>query len=263
VVNGTSNFLLGRLEAGSGLGAALEAARELGISEPDPQKDVDGIDAAEKLAVLLLQFGRLAVPPARIHTSGIRSLLPDDLRLAREFGGTIKPVVFADWSGPVVRAWAGPAFVRARHPLALLPGVQNGVCVGDDLFFSGPGAGPDVTAATVLDDVFEATRPGVPGCVCRAATAARVDADEPREWFVRLTAPGRAELPAGEDLADLLGAFGVWLRRVSEPSIARSATRWFLTYPSTRSRLTAALLAVGHSSGCHSQALPALEVVHG
>ena len=97
-------------------------------------------------------------------------MLPADLAHARELGGTLKPVVHAAGlaSDAPVAAFAGPAFVPERHPLARVHQALNGLCLrdiaGSQLCFTGPGAGPDVTAVTVLDDVVEAVVTPVREC---------------------------------------------------------------------------------------------------
>ena len=125
----------------------------------------------------------------------------------------MKPVVFAAIEPGGVAAFVGPAFVDARHPLAALEGCANGVrlegrYVGD-LFYSGPGAGPDVTAATILDDVVETMTAGSP---VRAEAPAFAPPCRPPEtpWLVRVAFPG--DVPDEAWLAELFGAHRVWIR---------------------------------------------------
>ncbi|MGH9372767.1 MAG: homoserine dehydrogenase, partial [Vicinamibacterales bacterium] len=160
IVNGTSNFILSRMAADRvPFDAALADAQQAGYAEPDSSKDIQGDDAVEKLCVLLRHFGGVSVAPRDIEKTGIQHLELADLDQAAAFGGTLRPVVVAEWDQRRLTAYAGPAFVPSTNPLARVDGVQNAVSLRTrwtgDLFFSGPGAGPTVTAATVLDDIVE------------------------------------------------------------------------------------------------------------
>ena len=116
--------------------------------------------AADKLLLLtsLLGWGRLS--REALDVSGVRGVTGDDLAAARACGGTIKAIVSAERDAAGVRAFVGPAFLPATEPLASLGGALNGIRLDgrhvSNLFFSGPGAGPDVTAATLLDDAVQA-----------------------------------------------------------------------------------------------------------
>jgi homoserine dehydrogenase len=159
ILNGTSNYILSAMtSAGASFEGALADAQRLGLAEPDPVMDVSGADAAEKLSILLRLFGHLVLRPAAIPAEGIDSVDADDLRAAADLNGCIKPVAYASWKDGAVRAFVGPAFVPRSHPLAHIKGLTNAIHLEGDhgpLCFSGPGAGPEVTAATLLDDVAE------------------------------------------------------------------------------------------------------------
>src|SRR5690606_25493827 len=105
---------------------AVTEAQRLGYAEPDPRNDLAGIDAAEKLAVLLQHFAARFVDSANLETDGIASVESVQLEHAAELGGVIKPVVYADWTG-APEAFAAPAFVPAGHPLARVDGVDNAI----------------------------------------------------------------------------------------------------------------------------------------
>lgn len=260
IVNGTSNYILSRMAAGAiDYRAALIEAQRLGYAEPDPANDVEGIDAAEKLTVLLRQLTAGRLTPAAIETTGISALRASDLAAAHALGGEIKPVVHARLGDAGVEAFAGPAFVPRSSQLAAVQNATNSLVVRDrsgrEVSFTGPGAGPDVTAATVLDDVVEATRGGWPAAVERREIAVTTPVTP---WFVRLTAP--QTLAAGAETADLLGSHGVWSERTSATSTADGAVyRWLLTYPCPGPRLLAGLAALRAASGCEALAWRALE----
>jgi homoserine dehydrogenase len=96
IVNGTTNFILSQMHDGTrDYASALSDAQRRGFAEPAPAKDVEGIDAVEKLTILIRQFGGQTVKPWMIETTGIACVTPADFGHARELGGTLKPVVHA------------------------------------------------------------------------------------------------------------------------------------------------------------------------
>jgi homoserine dehydrogenase len=159
ILNGTTNYVLTSVARdGVAVAEALRRAQELGLAEPDSALDMSGRDAADKLVLLLRECAGIAIDAASLEVSGLDSVEAPDLAAARALGGTIKPLVHARIHD-AVRAFVGPAFVPAQHPLAAVDGALNGVCLDSrfipGLFLSGPGAGPDITAATILDDAAE------------------------------------------------------------------------------------------------------------
>lgn len=204
IVNGTTNFILSKMANGRvELDVALKEAQRRGYAEPDPRNDLNGIDAAEKLTVLLQHFGDWNIRTCDIAPDGICGIGENEIRAASALGGAIKPVVYADWSDDTLTAFCGPAFVPGLHPLARVNGVQNAVLLrngGGDLFLAGPGAGPDVTAATLLDDASEIAWSGTPlprrsqseNCLHRVWRAA-VPKAPASDRFIRL---GRPQSPS-------------------------------------------------------------------
>lgn len=245
IVNGTSNYLLTSLaEPGTSFDQALSRAQALGYAEPDASRDLDGLDAADKLLLLTSLFGWGRLSRAALEVDGIRRVTADDLAAARSIGGTIKAVVSADRdveSGASpriqhgVRAFVGPAFLPSTEPLASLAGALNGIRLDgrhvSNLFFSGPGAGPDVTAATLLDDAIQAAaferqiyeRP-------QADARPVFPASPATSWFVRVTFPG--VLPPAAAVASLVAAAGLPVERVADHSSHNS--RWLFVGPRAR-----------------------------
>ncbi|MGH8163660.1 MAG: homoserine dehydrogenase, partial [Rhodanobacteraceae bacterium] len=162
VLNGTSNFILDSLRAGLAYEEALARAQALGLAEADPRNDVEGVDAAHKLAILIQLAFRQAVISARIRRTGIASLDPARVRSARNAGYEIKPVVYARKTGNGCSAQVGPVLVPAEHPFARNTGANNIVRIVAEsagmLTFSGPGAGRHPSASAVLGDVAGALR---------------------------------------------------------------------------------------------------------
>ena len=260
IVNGTSNYILSRMAAERmPFADALREAQRAGYAEPDPSKDVDGHDAVEKLCVLLRHFGGWSVAPAAIDTAGIRDVELDDLDHAAAFGGSVRPVVAADWDSDRLAACAGPAFVYASNQLARVIGVQNAVSLktkwSGDLFFSGPGAGPTVTAATVLDDVAEAQlMSSEPLRVVRRPTACETPETG---WFIRLTSP---EPTAEQDGPALLTSLGVRMRRISQRMITGGRRKqWLLTHSCGRRHVAAALDVLCAKTGSAAWFIRAIE----
>ena len=167
ILNGTSNFILTAMsEHGHSYAAALAEAQRLGYAEADPTLDVDGTDAAHKLAILAqLAFG-LPVPQAAIDRRGIAGLHEMDIRFAGELGYTIKLLAEAWLDADPQRHGAGqlalhvsPVLLRHQTPLAEVRGAYNAVnvvgdAVGDTLYY-GRGAGQMPTASAVLADVID------------------------------------------------------------------------------------------------------------
>ena len=205
ILNGTSHFITTAIERGATFGEALADAKARGYAEPDSRADTSGCDAAEKLTILLHLCGAGAVTPSEICRRGIESLAPADFAAARRLAGSIKPVAYASLEPGAYGSWAGPAFVAADHPFAHFSGVTNVLelsnATGEPVLFAGPGAGPVVTAATIIDDVREAQGAkgdrgsrGVKGAGAigaigaERADGARFDSPPASRWFLRIAA---------------------------------------------------------------------------
>ena len=232
IVNGTSNFLLTSLsEPGASFDTALARAQQLGYAEPDPSRDLDGLDAADKLLLLTSLFGWGRLSKKDLDVSGIRHVTSGDLAAARSIGGTIKAVVSAERDAAGIRAFVGAAFLPATEPLASLGGALNGIRLDgrhvSNLFFSGPGAGPAVTAATLLDDAVQAASTFAKATVDRSESKQGnrrpvFPASPATSWFLRVTFPG--VLPGAAAVAALVRHAGVIVDRVAEHATAHS--RW-------------------------------------
>jgi hypothetical protein len=207
-------------------------------------------------------FGRLLVDPAALPLAGIDGVEPEDIASAAAFDGAIRPVAQASWHGRAIHAFVGPAFVAGAHPLARVSGVTNGIVIDSPLrgplCFTGPGAGPDVTAATLLDDVAELITERRVLTPAPEPSERAVSITRPHSaWFVRLSGSARpsTELRAGEsDVADLLGTYGIWSTR-----LARRGDRIYaLTCPASYARLQSALDALRAATGAAAAAFPAV-----
>jgi homoserine dehydrogenase len=158
ILNGTTNYILTRMaEEGVGFEAALGRAQALGYAEPQAEHDVSGRDAAEKLCVLLRHLGLADLDVREIPRVSLRAVTPADIERAQARGECVKFIARARRVGDRLETFVGPAVLTADHPLSRVGGVLNGIVLDGrftgPLFYSGPGAGPDITAATILDDL--------------------------------------------------------------------------------------------------------------
>lgn len=259
VVNGTSNFILTTIERERcAFEEALARAEQRGLTEPDPSRDLDGLDAADKFALLASVFGWGSPATSDTEINGIRQLGADDLAAARQFDATIKPIVWAARGSSGLQAFVGPALVPTRHPLASLSGTLSGIQLSgqfvSDLFFSGPGAGPDVTAATILDDAIEAVstvrrRPPVERPLTDAGPITAPDT----EWFVRVRYP--AVVPHGDVALSLLSDAGLPLLTSTD---AIDNARWLRVGRSSRAEIERALLKLQRTHRIEGHALRAV-----
>ena len=162
IINGTTNFIVTAMARGGSYADTLAEAQKRGFAEADPTADVEGIDAADKLAILVrLAFGA-AITPQKIFREGISKLDVRDIALGRELGYTLKLLGTAREVAKGIEARVHPVFLPASHPLARVDGALNAVQVIGDLcgpiMFSGQGAGGDATASAVLADMINVAR---------------------------------------------------------------------------------------------------------
>ena len=174
IVNGSTNYILDRMDsAGLTLEDAMAEATELGYLEADPSLDVEGYDAAQKVAILAALAFHTEVPLDRVYREGITKVTKEQITAARENGYVIKLLAIAeridaDGSGEQgVSARVYPALVPREHPLAAVRGAFNAVFVeaeaAGSLMFYGAGAGGVQTASAVMGDLVSAAKRHVAG----------------------------------------------------------------------------------------------------
>ena len=167
VVNGTSNYILTAMEEeGLDFATALAEAQRLGYAEADPTFDVEGIDAAQKLAILAGLAFDAAIDFESVHVEGISGIDIEDIRYARELGFSIKHLGLARLHADGIEARVHPALVPDSVLISKVSGVMNAVmahgnAVGPTLFV-GPGAGGLPTASAVVADLVELARGTLP-----------------------------------------------------------------------------------------------------
>lgn len=163
ILNGTCNYILTRMEReGIAFDAVLADAQRLGYAEADPTFDIDGFDTAHKLAILTsLAFGT-QIEASAIYVEGIRAITPEDMQAASELGYRIKLLGVAQATKSGIEQRVHPTMLPLDLTLAQVNDVLNAVAIDTDLLgeivLSGPGAGGEATAASVLADLQDIAR---------------------------------------------------------------------------------------------------------
>lgn len=160
IMNGTTNFILSKMtDEGLSYGDVLKEAQDLGYAEADPTADVEGLDAARKLAILAsISFNR-RIFFEDVTVEGITKIDTEDISFGKEFGYNIKLIGIAKESSKGLSLNVYPAFVPLTHPLASVRGSYNAIYIKgngiDDAMFYGRGAGSLPTGSSVVSDIME------------------------------------------------------------------------------------------------------------
>ena len=160
IMNGTTNFILSKMtDEGLSYGDVLKEAQDLGYAEADPTADVEGLDAARKLAILAsISFNR-RIFFEDVTVEGITNIDTEDISFGKEFGYNIKLIGIAKESSKGLSLNVYPAFVPLTHPLASVRGSYNAIYIKgngiDDAMFYGRGAGSLPTGSSVVSDIME------------------------------------------------------------------------------------------------------------
>ena len=197
IVNGTTNYMLTRMtEDGLDYDTALAEAQDLGYAEADPSADVDGFDAAAKIAILASIAFNSRVTLDEVNTEGIRSLTPTDVENAAEMGYAVKLLAIANRTPGGIDVRVHPTMIPFAHPLASVNGVYNAIyvvgdAVGETMFF-GEGAGSLPAASAVVGDLIEVARHaakdclGLVGCTCTETLPIRSFDELQARYYIRL-----------------------------------------------------------------------------
>ena len=241
IVNGTTNYILSEMAAGSTYDEALAEAQRCGYAEADPSDDVSGRDAAAKMAILArLAFGA----PVRLEDvpyEGIEHLEPDDMEYARELGLGLKLIGTAERRDGGLSVRVHPAFLYAGHPLSSVSGPFNAVTVESEaiteITMSGPGAGGRQTASAVLGDVVSVmtggARPPAPPLQLRLLE------DVPSAFYLHLDVADEPGVLAS--VTRVLGEQEVSIRSVVQRGMGEGARLVMVTHAVPESRLRAAV----------------------
>ncbi len=168
IINGTCNYILSRMtDEGKNFAEVLAEAQKSGLAEADPSFDVDGIDSAHKLAILVWLATGGTVSPADIYVEGIRDVAAVDIAYAREFGYRIKLLAIAKQKGDGIEVRVHPTMIPEQYLLATVGGANNAIYVKGDFvgssLYYGQGAGMLPTASAVASDIIEIARALVKG----------------------------------------------------------------------------------------------------
>ena len=177
IVNGTTNYMLTRMvEDGLSYDEVLKEAQAKGFAEANPTNDVDGYDAAAKIAILASIAFNTRVTLDDVYTEGIRNISIGDLNAAREMGYCVKLLAIAHRKPEGIDVRVHPTMLPLDHQLATVNGVFNAIYVvgdfvGETMYF-GEGAGAGAAASAVMGDVLEVARHiqqgvgPIVGCTC-------------------------------------------------------------------------------------------------
>lgn len=163
IVNGTTNFILTRMsEAGESFEAALKEAQSLGYAERDPTADIEGYDAASKIAILASIAFNCRVIFEDVHKEGISGVTPTDIIYANEMGYVLKLIALTKEEDSGLDIRVHPMMIPKEHPLAAVSGVFNAIfvegdAVGEVMFF-GEGAGSMPAGSAIVGDIIDIAR---------------------------------------------------------------------------------------------------------
>jgi len=181
IMNGTCNYILTRMtKEGLEFATVLKAAQDMGYAEADPTFDIEGIDTAHKLALLIsLCFGT-RVPFEQIYTEGITSISALDINFAQQFGYRIKLLAIGKRDGDRIEARVHPTMIPVHYPMADVDGAFNAIRLTGDfvgpVMLYGRGAGMEATASAVVGDAIDLARNILAGISCRVAARGFIEA---------------------------------------------------------------------------------------
>ncbi|MEE8193919.1 MAG: homoserine dehydrogenase [Dehalococcoidales bacterium] len=258
IINGTTNYILTRMSReGTDFASALSQAQKLGYAEADPGNDIEGIDAAYKLAILASLAFQSQIRPDDIFCEGISRLSSRDFRYAKELGYAIKLLAIAKEHGSSIEVRVHPVFVAQDDFLAKVDGVYNAVLVEGDLIgrvtFIGKGAGGLPTSSAVIADVIQAARDTVFGVGCRRpwqlkpGRAIKPMSEIVTRYYIRMNVADRAGVLA--QISRVLGDHGISISSVIQKEadeLAQTAEIVIMTHPAQEKALLRALAELEH-----------------
>ena len=224
IVNGTTNFILSEMAAtGAAYRDVLARAQELGYAEPDPTEDVNGADAAAKMAILARLAFHTAVELDEVDYEGIEGVQPDDLAYAKDLGLSLKLLGIAERREGGISVRVFPCFLYRGHPLAPVEGPFNAVMVESpaitEVTMSGPGAGGMQTATAVLGDLVSIVAGEAP--VNRVGERLAMIRDVTSAFYLHLAVADQPGVLA--QVAKVLGDHGVSVKSVDQRGLGNDA----------------------------------------
>ncbi len=273
IINGTTNYILTAMaKRGCDYADALGEAKNLGYAEADPSADVEGLDAARKLAILAsIAFGS-PVTVDDVFVEGISRVSRTDLGYAREFDSTVKLLAVAKEDDGRIEVRVHPAFLPNSHPLSAVDGVFNAIyvvgdAVGETMFY-GRGAGALPSGSAVVADLMQvarnrgATANGRLNCTCYRRLEVKPAAEFRCAYYLRLLVRDEVRVLAG--LAGVFAEAGVsFASIIQRPKPRDEAEIVFVTHPCLEGQLQEAVKVLrGHSKVREVASIIRLEGAH-
>jgi homoserine dehydrogenase len=246
IVNGTTNFILTEMAAsGAAYDQVLARAQELGYAEADPTDDVNGADAAAKMAILARLAFHTPVTLDQVAYEGIEAIQPDDLAYAKELDLSLKLLGVAERRDGGLSVRVFPCFLYGGHPLAPVGGPFNAVMVEapaiTEVTMSGPGAGGVETASAVLGDVVSILSGDAP--VHEARERLPLVTDVSSSFYLHLEVADEPGVLAR--IAHVLGENEISVKSVVQRGIGDDARLVMVIHECLESRFAAAVEEIG------------------
>jgi len=245
IVNGTTNYILSEMaRTGCSYADALAGAQRLGYAEADPTDDVNGKDAAAKMAILARLAFDTPVHIDQVTYEGIELITADDMEYAHELGLGLKLIGTAERIDGKLAVRVHPAFLYDGHPLASVHGPFNAITVESDditeITMSGPGAGGPQTASAVLGDVISAMIP--PASTPETTQALEIVDDVASAFYLHMEVADRPGVLA--QVAQILGEHGASIKSVVQKGLGQHARLVMVVHPLLESRFFAAVARI-------------------
>ncbi|HEY5708200.1 MAG TPA: homoserine dehydrogenase [Solirubrobacterales bacterium] len=245
IVNGTTNFILTEMAAsGAPFEEVLARAQELGYAEADPTDDVNGADAAAKMAILARLAFHTPVTLDGVSYEGIERVKPDDIAYAKELGLSLKLLGVAERREGGISVRVFPCFLSPGHPLAPVEGPFNAVMVEapdiTEVTMSGPGAGGVQTASAVLGDLVSILNGDAP--VHETREELPIVSDVVSSFYLHLEVADRPGVLA--QVAKVLGDKEVSVKSVVQQGVGEDARLVMVVHECLESRFAEALEAI-------------------
>jgi homoserine dehydrogenase len=246
IVNGTTNFILSEMAAtGAAYEDVLARAQELGYAEADPTDDVNGADAAAKMAILARLAFHTPITLDDVAYEGIETIKPDDLAYAKELGLSLKLLGVAERREDGISVRVFPCFLYGGHPLSPVSGPFNAVMVEapaiTEVTMSGPGAGGPQTASAVLGDVVSILAGDAP--VDQPRERLPVVTDVSSSFYLHLEVADQPGVLAR--IAQVLGANGISVKSFVQRGIGDDARLVMVVHECLESRFATAVEEIG------------------
>ena len=260
IINGTCNYITSAMERGMEFSAALAEAQKLGYAEADPSLDIDGADAAHKIALIARLAFNARPSVAGFPASGVRGFNLADMKYAAQFNFSVKLLASARREKSGVFLSVQPALVPNKHPLSAVRGSMNAVLVksafsGETIYY-GAGAGGAPTAAAVVSDLIDVVR-GNPALFVplNSAPPPLAPAAEFRApYFMRLRVTDRPGVLA--EITGVLAAQNISIEAMhqNEAAPGRKVDIVLLVHETTRGCLDAAAAKIEQSDAVFGEA---------